>query len=377
MYHNPTQAFNWQLMGPFEHENFLRRFVRSKDPILSKKVEHGLPVTTKWHPSAVCKLNFDLETIEDIDAFNSGIQFLSLSWGIRLLEAVWKAVRSQVPLRTKQFQTRRLILNSFSRVSTVAKMTPLRDEADRLGRLQMLEALLEALRIASEVVTESGNEAVWFSRAGIFLGSVAATVTPAAKAAGELFQAQSRAHCGLHAVVSAVTLERCSIAARQRQKAENKTMNERLGSSKPRRIPSENGVPVSLRQTVVNLMHGLYWRTKAGFDESSSTSSLEKLLHAHVASSLFLTGCGIAPVDETLIDLTKEISQHTTNSQLLDGSENEGEQRELLRIEAEQEAAADSDRFRVELLRAKTEYTRANYNAAEVRCQDALGFWMK
>eukprot|EP00178_Gracilaria_changii_P025308 TRINITY_DN78050_c0_g1_i1.p1 TRINITY_DN78050_c0_g1~~TRINITY_DN78050_c0_g1_i1.p1 ORF type:complete len:2765 (-),score=377.85 TRINITY_DN78050_c0_g1_i1:2210-9988(-) len=308
MYPKPTQPFNWQLMGPREHENFLRRFVRSKDPVLSKRIEHGLPVTPQWHPSAVCKLNFNIEPIEDIDAFNSGIQFLSPAWGLRLLEAVWKVVRSQVPLRTKQSRARRLILNSFSRVSTVAKNTPPRDETDRLGRLQMLGALLDALRLAREVVTESGNEAVWFSRAGMFLGSVAATVTPAAKAAVELFQAESRAHCGLQAVVSAVALQQCRAAAIQREEQESETFDEHSVGSKMHRMERENPVPMNLRQTVVDIMHGLYWRTKAGFDESSGASSLERMLHANVASSLFLTGCGISPVDGSFIDLAKEIT---------------------------------------------------------------------
>ncbi|PXF40255.1 hypothetical protein BWQ96_10036 [Gracilariopsis chorda] len=259
MYPKLTLPFNWQVMGQREHENLLRRFVSSKYPILSKRIEHVLPVTPQWHPSAVCNLNSNIEPIEDIDVFNSGNQVLSLSWGLRLLKAVWKVVRSQIPLRTKQYQTRRLILNSFSWVTTVAKKTPPRDEADRLGRLQMLDALLDALRFSCEVVTESGNEAVWFSRAGTFPGSVAATVATTAKATGERFQAESRAHCGVHAVVSALTLERCGIAANQRQEAENETLNERSGSLKPRRIPSENDVPVSLRQTVVDLMRGLYW----------------------------------------------------------------------------------------------------------------------
>ncbi|CAN8069757.1 unnamed protein product [Agarophyton chilense] len=307
MYPKPTQPFNWQLMGPREHENFLRQFVRSKDPILAKRKEHRLPVTPQWHPSAVCKLNFNIEPIEDIEAFNSGIQFLSPAWGLRLLEAVWKVVRSHVPLRIKQSRARRLILNSFSRVSAAARKSPPHDEADRLGRLKMLGALLDAMRLAREVVTESGNEAVWFSRAVLFLGSVAATVTPAAKAAVELFQAESRAHCGLHAVVSAAMLQKCGEVGRQ-QETDSDLLDERSGGLKLLQRQSTNPIPASLRQTVVDVMHGLYWRTKAGFDESSNASSLEKLLHADVASSLFLTGCGISPVDGSSIDLTNEMS---------------------------------------------------------------------
>lgn len=45
----------------------------------------------------------------------------------------------------------------------------------------------------------------------------------------------------------------------------------------------------SLRQTVVDLIHALYRRTKTGFDESSAPNTLETLLQADVASSLFPT----------------------------------------------------------------------------------------
>lgn len=308
MYPKPTQPLNGQLMGPREHEYFLRRFVRSKDPVFSKRIQHGLPVTPQWHPSAVCNLNFNIEPIEDIDAFNSSLQFMSPEWGLRLLEAVWKVVRSQVSLRVKQSRVLRLVLNSFSKVSSVAKNTPPRDEADRTARLQTLAALLDAMRLAREVVTESGNEAIWFSRACSCLGTAAATVTPAAKAAVELFQAESRAHCGIRAVVPAAILARCNDATKDHEEFADDLSQERLSKSNLHRIRHGHAVPSSLRETVVDLMHGLYWRTKAGFDDSSDGSSLERLLHADVASSLFLTGCGISPVDGSSIDLDSEVS---------------------------------------------------------------------
>lgn len=308
MYPKPTQPFDGQLLGPRDHENFLRQFVRSKDPVLSKRILHGLPVTPQWHPSAVCKLNFNIEPIDDIDTFNSGVQVLSPSWGLGLLEAVWKVVRSQVPLQTKQNWARRLILNSFSRVSMIAKSTPAQNEAERCDRLEMLATLIDVLRLSREVVTNSGKEAMWFSRACLFLGIIAATATPAAKAAVELFQAESRAHCGVKAVVPVVLLEKCASAAKEHLENDSEVFSERSPIRTRTALKSKIAVPPALRQSVVDLLHALYWRTKAGFDESSDRNSLERLLHAEVASSLFLTGSGISPVDGSSIDLAKEIS---------------------------------------------------------------------
>lgn len=308
IYPKPTQPFDGHLLGPREHEDFFRMFVRAKDPVLARRIDHGLPVTPQWHPSAVCKLNFDIEPTEEIHLFNSNVDVLSPKWGLRLLEAVWKVVRSQVPLPTKRSRVRRLIVNSFSRASSQSRKKPAHDEKERCNRLEMLAALLDVLKLARELVTNSGKEAVWFSRACIFLGVAAATVTPAAKAAVELFQAESRAHCGVKAVVSAVTLDKCKNAARQSKEGD---LGVRGGSSsKLKRVGTgkSNDIPSGLRQSVVDIMHALYWRTKAGFDESCHTNTLEKLLHADVVSSLYLTGCSISPVDGSPIDLSKEVS---------------------------------------------------------------------
>lgn len=304
MFPKPTEPFEGPLMGPKEHEQFLRTFVRSKDPEWCWRSRHGLTITPQWHPSAICKLNFNIEPIEDIDTFNFGIDILSLSLGTRLLESVWKVVRSQVSIHTKQSRVRRLILNAFSKVAASAKRSPTRDEVDRRERLEMLGAMLDALRLAREVITDSGKEAVWFSRACMFLGTAAATVTPTAKAAVELFQAESRAHCGVHAVVPLKMIEKVAKFAEERIGREE-TFSK--GNVADEAVERRNDIPPSLRQTVVDLMHALYWRTKAGFDESSASNSLERLLHADVASSLFLTGCGFSPVDGSPIDLVKEI----------------------------------------------------------------------
>lgn len=304
MFPRPTEPFEGPLMGPREHEQFLRTFVRSKDPEWCWRSRHGLTLTSQWHPSAVCKLNFNIEPIEDIDTFNFGIDILSLSLGTRLLESVWKVVRSQVSIHTKQSRVRRLILNAFSKVAASAKRSPTRDETDRRERLEMLGAMLDALRLAREVVTDSGKEAVWFSRACMFLGTAAATVTPTVKAAVELFQAESRAHCGVHAVVPLKMIQKVAKFAEERVGREEFFAKSNVADEA---VERRSDIPSSLRQTVVDLMHALYWRTKAGFDESSASNSLERLLHADVASSLFLTGCGISPVDGSPIDLVKEI----------------------------------------------------------------------
>lgn len=306
MYPKPTEPFDGHLMDPREHENFLRTFVRSKDPEQAKKILRGVSVTPEWHPSVACKLNFNIEPIEDIDAFNSGIQILSPNWGVRFLEAVWKVVRSQVAVQTKQSRLRRLMLNALSKVAATSKKTPVQDDVDRRARLEMLGALLDALRLAREVVTDSGKEAVWFSRACMFLGIAAATVSTTAKAAVELLQAENRAHCGVRAVVSSVMLDRCAKLASDGIESDSELFSSgHIPCTSKHSIT--NDVPAALRQTVVDLMHALYWRTKAGFDESSDSVSLEKLLHAEVASSLFLTGSGISPVDGSKIDLSKEI----------------------------------------------------------------------
>lgn len=304
MFPKPTEPFEGQLMGPKEHERFLRTFVRSKDPEWCWRSRHGLTLTPQWHPSAVCKLNFNIEPIEDIDTFNFGIDILSPSLGIRLLESVWKVVRSQVSIHTKQSRVRRLILNAFSKVAASSKRIPTHDEVDRRDRLEMLGALIDALRLAREVVTDSGKEAVWFSRACMFLGTAAATVTPTAKAAVELFQAESRAHCGVNAVVPSKMIQK--VAKFAEGQIEDDVIFTKVGAV-DESLEKRNAVPTSLRQTVVDLLHALYWRTKAGFDESSASNSLERLLHADVASSLFLTGSGISPVDGSPIDLSKEI----------------------------------------------------------------------
>lgn len=306
MYPKPTEPFIGQLMGPKEHEKFLRTFVRSKDPEWCRRITHGLPVSPQWHPSAACKLNFNIEPIQDIDTFNSSVEILSLSWGTRLLESVWKVVRSQVAMQTKQSRLRRLMLNAFSKVAASSKRIPIRDSADRRERLELLGALLAALRLAREAVTDSGKEALWFSRTCNYLSIAAATVTPAAKAAVELFQAESRAHCGVRAVVPPKVIAKCSNLACERTESENELfpVNGTRGEiSYAVRID----VPASLRHSVLDLLHALYWQTKAGFDASSASNSMEQLLHAEVASSLFLIGSGISPVDGSKINLTKEI----------------------------------------------------------------------
>ena len=307
MYPKPTQPFDGHLLGPREHEEFLRMFVRLKDPVLSRRLRHGLPITPQWHPSAECKLNYDIEPAGDIDLFNSNLDFLSPKWGLKLLEAVWKVVRSQVLRPTKRNRVRRLIVNSFSRASTQSKEKPAHDAQERDDRLQMLAAFLDVLRLARELVTESGKEAVWFSRACTSLGVMAATVTPAAKAAVELFQAESRAHCGLTAVVPSVTLELCAAAAQEPERNESE-IRSGASASKVEHAEDEkvSFVPAALRQSTVDIMHALYWRTKAGFDESSHSNTLEKLLHADVASGLYLMGSSISPVDGSPIDLSRE-----------------------------------------------------------------------
>ena len=227
-------------MGPREHDNFLRRYVRSRDPGLPKKLFNGVHTTSLWNPSEVCKLNSNIHLIDDTDSFPSDSTILTPDFGLRLLDLVWKVVRSQAPLETKQSHVRRLILNSFSKVSTAAKMTPAQDKVDRQKRLGMLAGLLESIRSAREIVTDTGEQAVWLSRACMFFGITAATVTPAAKTAVELFQAESRAHCGVKAVVSAVLLDRCVASERQRgDESDIMTENTARDASHRNTVPPE------------------------------------------------------------------------------------------------------------------------------------------
>lgn len=305
MFPKPTQPFDGRLMGPREHENFLRRFVRSKDPVLAKKVLRDRFVPFIWQPSPSCKVNLRFDPRDDLDDVTGSHHVLSAAWGLRVLEYVWRAVRSQLPIDVKQGSIRNVILSCFPRVAMVAKRNPSHDARDRQDRLGMLGALLESLRLSREVVTDSGNEAVWFSRAIIFLGMAAATLTPAAKAAVELFQAESRAHCGVRAVVSATLLGKCASAQTEKVNTDSDSFR---GSSRtmPPMTAKRSQIPAVLRQSVVDIMHALYWKTKAGFDESSDADSLERLVHADVASGLFLTGSGISPIDGSSIDLTAE-----------------------------------------------------------------------
>lgn len=310
MYPRPTQPFEGHLMGPREHENFLRRFVMGKDPSWLRSRNQRIPTAAQWCPSEECNLHHDAEPVEDIDDFSSSMQILSAKWGLRLLEAVWKVIRSQVSSETKRLRCRRVILKSFSKVAQAAKKIPAHDEDWREDRLETLAALLDVLRLAREVITCEGTEAVWFSRACKFLSTIAATVTPAAKAAVELFLAESRAHCGVKAVVSSQNLERCA-----RGSDENSELDKQVDdiTNKGSENPKSNAVIPPLRQSVVDLLHALYWRTKAGFDDSSSKNSLERLLHAEVASSLFLTGSGVSPVDGSPINGNLQQELHILN----------------------------------------------------------------
>lgn len=95
-----------------------------------------------------------------METFNFGIDILSISLGTRLLEPVRKVVRSQVSIHTKQPGVRRTILNAVSEVAASATRSQTCDEIDRRERLWMLGTMLDAMRLAREVVTDSGNEAV-------------------------------------------------------------------------------------------------------------------------------------------------------------------------------------------------------------------------
>ena len=304
MYPKPTQSFDGRLMGPREHETFLRRFVRSKDPVLSTRIQIGLPVTSMWYPSAVCRLNAAVE-LGETAALLSNKPALSPVYGLEILTLVWKIVRGHISAREKQIQLRQLLLHSFSRISSLSKKSPAHDEGERRRRLDMLACLLDSLRLAREAISESGSDATWFSHASVFLGLAAATVTPAAKAAVELLQAESRAHCGLKTVVPGFWFDRCASAEEERLKQHHQDLQGEIVPDSE--IVETNGrIPPALRQSVVDIMHALYWRTKAGFDESSDTDSFERLIHADVASGLFLTGCGLSPVDGSSIDISDE-----------------------------------------------------------------------
>lgn len=305
MFPKPTQPFDGRLMGPREHENFLRRFVRGKDPVLSGRVLHGLPVTALWNPSAVCKVSLEIDPTEDADLLGNSHAILTPDWGLQLLDVVWKIVRADIAVQTKQSRLRQLLLHSVSKISKLSKRTPVHDEGDRQNRLDMLASLLESLRLAREIISETGCDAVWFSRTCMFLGIAAATVTPAAKAAVELFQAESRAHCGVKAVISGLLLERCANAEQERVRHRHEHIRSDI-ITQPAMMVTRSPIPTALQQSVVDVMHALYWRTKAGFDESSDADSLERLIHADVASGLFLTGCGLSPVDGSPIDVAAE-----------------------------------------------------------------------
>lgn len=307
MFPKPTQPFDGRPMGPREHENFLRRFVRSKDPVSSRRILHGLPVSPQWEPSSVCKLKLDFNELLHVTVSELGRDVMAEGWGLRVLDIIWKIVRSEGELSRKRLKVRQLILDSFSRFSTAVKRTPAHTESERELRVNTIAALLDSLRVARDIVTENGSEAGWFCRASMVLGMAAKAVTPAAKAAVELFQAESRAHCGLRAVVSKALLDRCVRASNKSgiEVRDEMGENSSLSSPSPSKQPD---IPPPLCQTVVDVLHALYWRTKASFDESSDIDSLERLLHAEVAATLFLTGSGVSPVDGSSIDLTVEPS---------------------------------------------------------------------
>lgn len=307
MFPKPTQPFDGRLMGPREHEEFLRSFVRSKDSESNRRSYEQNPSSVLWEPSISCKLNMDFQDLKNVTISEFGADVLVPEWGLQVLAAIWKVVRSNGELRSKQLKVRQLILNSFSRFLRATKRTPAHTESERQSRLGVFAALLDSLRIAREIVTNDGAQASWFSRASIVLGVAAKTVTPAAKAAAELFQAESRAHCGIQAVVSRTLLDRCkrNMTDRSKQDRENKKMREKSTTSQQTATIAPH-IPPTLRQTVVDVLHALYWRTKASFDESSDADSLERLIHAEVASTLFLTGSGVSPVDGSSVDLASE-----------------------------------------------------------------------
>lgn len=295
MYPKPTVPFDGLVMRVTEHEAFLRNFVRGKDPRFVKAIRKGLQPGSVWDPNFID----GRERKNPMKVFRSKSKYVgrfSPRWATLVLETVWNILRGDGVVEEKRANLRTLLQATIREANELTARNPILNEDERWERLDILAALLEALRLSREVLTQDGQEAIWFFQACSLLSAMATKVKPAAKAAVELFQAESRAHCGVAAVIPPALIRR-SFDGEQGSKSYLKDAS----------VPS-GAVLSSLRHSVVDILHALFWRTKSGFDESSSKNSFERLIHADVASSLFLTGCGISPVDGSVIDVIKDES---------------------------------------------------------------------
>ncbi len=294
MYPKPTVPFEGPVLGVKEHEAFLRNFVRGKDPRFLNSRGSGLPGPV-WDPSTID----ERQRKNPMKIFRSKSQYvdrLSSRWASLVLDTVWKILRGGGIVEEKRDSVRTLLQATIREATDLTTRVPVLDEQERMERLDMLAGLLEALRLSREVLTSDGRESIWFSKACSNLGLMASTVKPAAKAAVELFQAESRAHCGVVTVTPPSYIIQCSATGK---------------SGEPESFPSNHRLAVSdiassLRHSVVDILHALFWRTKSGFDENSGNNSFERLIHAEVASTLFLTGSGISSVDGSAIDVAKD-----------------------------------------------------------------------
>ncbi len=312
LYPKPTVPFDGVMRGVKEHESFLRNFVRGKDPKFERIRRSGQLFDSVWDPTFI-----DARHREDpmavFRAKSTEIDRFSSHWATLVLETVWNILRGDDLLEEKRATIRTLLQNTINDASQLTARSPLPHERVRRQRMDMLAVLLEALKLSREILLTDGSDATWFSRACTLLGTMASTIKPAVKAAVELFQAESRAHCGVRTVIPSALINHRS---------------EQVANPKSEVVPvlagtSASAIGMSLQQSVVDILHALFWRTKSGFDASSSNNSFERLIHADVASTLFLTGCGFSPVDGSRIDVVKDesilaIHDRTNSNQVID-----------------------------------------------------------
>jgi hypothetical protein len=316
-YPKPTEPFQVAALGPKEHEKFLRAFVQSRVNSCSVHVSPSSAGTSSSRlsvpgggpplaPRLPSYMSADLSSVEGSqspDAIGNplreykrqlqSVDRLSPKFAIIHYEAVWKILRSPGLGSNKREAVRLLVNSAFDGIPVAKRGNPrahVFDDNEEIDRLSRTFCLLDTLKLAREVLSPDGKDADWFSRATMLLMMSAATLSPAAKSAVELFYAESRAHCGVSRIVPPEELVSCQQRRREHVQHESQQLT-----------------PLELRQSVTDAMHRLYWRTRAGVDYSTSKpDSLERLVHADVAASLYLIGSGLSPVSGAAVDITKD-----------------------------------------------------------------------
>lgn len=328
MYPKPTEPFHFPPLGPRAHEQFLREYVRSH--VTSGPLEHmahgdvnkGSHRTTSLRvkgPSpeehGVCTHPSRQAAISAMEKYRrsvTGMNRLSPEFVTTQCSVYWEVTRACLKSSEKKAFLKEIILLGLSDSNFFAPRRPGPAERElRSGGLSYVSSFINIFKSAVDYLADDGSDAEWIFSAVQSLMRIAATLTPAAKATVELLKAELRAHCGLRRTVPESVLDFHVTQSRTKQNVPvSNSFNTVLVSS----VDSKPGMPHSastyhpdLCQSVVDVLHGLYWRTKAEVDDSiSDPDSVERVVHADVASSLYLIGCGLSPINGSSLNVPKD-----------------------------------------------------------------------